>query len=397
MHAIRFLSRWLSERAVIAHRARCQALLKVVSAALVGGDLSLTHLGRRLGGTAHEKHQIKAVDRLLGNRHLHRERDRVYAAIAQQVLGGIARPLIVVDWSDFEPGQRFAMLKAAVPLKGRAITVYERVFAFKRYNSPGAHREFLQSLHSVLPPDCRPILLTDAGFRGPWFRQVQSYGWDWVGRIRRGINCFNEDTGRCCSIETLYAQATPTTQHLGERKLGRRRGYRCRLYLVRAHQLRLGRPRKPRRAIEPNGTMYRRLHRQPWLLATSLPHEPGAERRIKRMYEQRMQIEETFRDLKSHRSGLGLRYCRSSNIERMQVLLLIGALAMLALWLVGLCAKELGWTRRFQANTERRRAVLSIVFLGRRLLLRHELVLTERLLYDALRDLRGLLLEALPV
>jgi hypothetical protein len=41
--------------------------------------------------------------------------------------------------------------------------------------------------------------------------------------------------------------------------------------------------------------------------------------------------------------------------------------------------------------------VLSIVFLGRRLLLRHELVLTERLLYDALRNLRGLLLEALPV
>jgi hypothetical protein len=76
--------------------------------------------------------------------------------------------------------------------------------------------------------------------------------------------------------------------------------------------------------------MYRRLHRQPWLLATSLPHEAGAEQRIKRMYEQRMQIEETFRDLKSHRSGLGLRYCRSSNIDRMQVLLLIGALAMLA-------------------------------------------------------------------
>jgi hypothetical protein len=64
---------------VIAHRARCQALLKVVSAALGGGELSLTQLGRRLQGSAHEKHQIKAVDRLLGNRHLHRERDRMYA------------------------------------------------------------------------------------------------------------------------------------------------------------------------------------------------------------------------------------------------------------------------------------------------------------------------------
>jgi hypothetical protein len=133
------------------------------------------------------------------------------------------------------------------------------------------------------------------------------------------------------------------------------------------------------------------------LLATSLPHARGEERRIKRLYEQRMQIEETFRDTKSPRWGLGLRYCRCHNVERLQVLLLVGALAMLALWLVGLCAKELGWTRRFQANTERRRAVLSVVFLGRQLLLRHEVVLTERMLYDALRSLRGLLLDALLV
>jgi hypothetical protein len=143
--------------------------------------------------------------------------------------------------------------------------------------------------------------------------------------------------------------------------------------------------------------MYRRLHRQPWLLATSLPHEPGAERRIKRRYEQRMQIEETFRDLKSHRHGLGLRYCRSRDVERMQVLLLVGALATLALWLAGLCAKERGWQRRFQANTEQRRTVLSPVFLGRQLLRRYELVLTDHLLHRAVQALRGLLLEALPV
>jgi hypothetical protein len=80
MHAIRFLSRWLSERAVVGHQARLSALLRVVEAALAGGALSLTQLGRRRRGTAHEKHQIKAVDRLLGNHHLHREHDRLYSA-----------------------------------------------------------------------------------------------------------------------------------------------------------------------------------------------------------------------------------------------------------------------------------------------------------------------------
>jgi hypothetical protein len=96
MHAIAFLSHWLSTRAVIGHRARLSALLKVVEAALMGGALSLTQLGRRRRGGAFEKHHIKAVDRLLSSRHLYREHERVYAALALQVLGRSDRPVIVV-------------------------------------------------------------------------------------------------------------------------------------------------------------------------------------------------------------------------------------------------------------------------------------------------------------
>jgi hypothetical protein len=43
------------------------------------------------------KHQIKAVDRLLGNRHLQRERDGIYRALAKTLLLGSNRPIIVVD------------------------------------------------------------------------------------------------------------------------------------------------------------------------------------------------------------------------------------------------------------------------------------------------------------
>jgi hypothetical protein len=45
------------------------------------------------------KHQIKAVDRLLANRHLQRERDGIYRAIVQTLLLGNKRPVIVVDAS----------------------------------------------------------------------------------------------------------------------------------------------------------------------------------------------------------------------------------------------------------------------------------------------------------
>jgi len=45
-------------------------------------------------------------------------------------------------------------------------------------------RRFLQTLQKRLPPHCRPIWVTDAGFRTPGFKQVEEVGWDWVGGIR---------------------------------------------------------------------------------------------------------------------------------------------------------------------------------------------------------------------
>jgi hypothetical protein len=66
------LSQWLNDHAVIGHAVRAAALLRVVQALLTGGRLSLTYLCRHLDGTAREKHQIKAVDQLLGNENLQR-------------------------------------------------------------------------------------------------------------------------------------------------------------------------------------------------------------------------------------------------------------------------------------------------------------------------------------
>jgi len=34
----------------------------------------------------------------------------------------------------------------------------------------------------MMAEDCKPIVVTDAGFRTPWFKEIESLGWDWVGR-----------------------------------------------------------------------------------------------------------------------------------------------------------------------------------------------------------------------
>ena len=58
--------------------------------------------------------------------------------------------------------------------------------------------------------------------------------------------------------------------------------------------------------------------------------------------------------------------------------LVIGTLTMFVIWLAGLITKARKWTRHFQANTERRHAVLSVFFLGTRLLESRRFISTQQ-------------------
>jgi hypothetical protein len=352
------------------HAARAAALVTVVEAVVLGAKLMLTQLGRNLRSAAFPKHSIKRVDRLLGNARLHAERSLIYRAVAHWLLGAASRPVLLIDWADCGPGHRWLLLRAAVPLGGRAVPVYEEVHPLRRYNSPRTHRRFLAHLRAVLPVGCAQILITDAGFRGPWFREVERYGWQWVGRVRNQIKYRRERdaaAGTWTSTNALYAGATPTPRHLGRVLLSRRQSYACELYLVR--QCRRG-PGRPRKAHGRNATARRcrKLHKDPWLLATSLPHTGGAARRVVKLYALRMKIEQGIRDTKDARWGFALRYARSRRAERLEILVLVAALGTLACWIAGLVADAHQWARHFQVNTVRRRAVLSTVFVGRQVL-----------------------------
>ena len=392
MH-VKVLSQWLAHQGVIGHSARLAVVLRAVGAVLTGGKLSLTHIGRHLAGQARVKHQIKAADRLLGNQHLHRERKGIYRAIARSVLLGKERPVIVVDWSDVQSGQQWAVLKAAVPAGGRAISVYERVFPYKHYHADAAHREFLRELHSILPEGCRPIIVTDAGFRGPWFRAVEALGWDWLGRLRGRARFLCNKSGKWLLTRSLFDRATSKPRHLGKVVLTRQSCYTARLYLVRAHKIRTGRPHRRRRTN--NDVDYRRAHREPWLLATSLPHDHGSDRRIVALYAKRMQIEETFRDLKCHRWGFGLCYSLCKSAARLNTMLLLAVLASLVVWIVGLAGRSIQANWQLQANTERSREVLSAFFIGRELLRTRCTLLGPRHIAEALLTLRAHIVCAL--
>jgi hypothetical protein len=371
MHALVIVQQLLRARCLHLHAVRLTVILAAVAGAVRGRRLTLTELGRSLLGPARVKHNIKRIDRLLGNRHLAAERIDLYRVLAQRLLGTLREPVIIVDWSDLTPDRRWQLLRAALPVGGRALTLYEEIHPLSHFANPRVHRTFLLQLKALLPEGVRPTLITDAGFRVPWFKTVERLGWHWIGRIR------NRDFARPIGTEawrgckTLYAQASPRARGLGRFELVRSNPLACHLYLIR-------RPKRHRIHLSVFGQRRRgnqsrkqaRAQREPWLLAASLSLVHLKATEIVNRYATRMQIEEAFRDLKCARYGLGFELNGSRSRQRLAALLLIAALAFFVLWLIGSPALARGLQWHYQSNTRRTRAVLSVFSLAAQLVRR---------------------------
>ena len=348
------------------HAVRFAAVVAVIETLVEVGRLSLSALGRGIVGSTAPKHSIKRVDRLLRNRHLWAERWLIFDSMIWCVLRGgpwrrhraiRSRPVIVVDWTHTVGDLR--ALVAAVPIGGRALTLYFEVHPERRLGNTKVQTRFLRALRDLLPPGCCPVIVSDAGFHGAFFREVRRLGWDFLGRLRGTAKAQPVDGGPAVSKGELYARASLIPRALGSFDLyTRSQSVRANLVLVRNR-------RKPGRKLPPPTSKeereFRKTARDPWLLATSLEaHEASA---VVAIYALRMQIEETFRDAKNHRFGWSLRDVRTESVERMTILLLLTCLATIAVTLVGHSAERNGYHRTYQANTLVRR-VLSFFVLG---------------------------------
>lgn len=362
-----FHSSWLPSFPFM-HRARERALSLGVRAIVVqGASLTIRSLGESWRSGAKTKHSIKAADRLVGNAHLADECEAVYRVLAARSLAAGSRPVVLVDWSDAHPDRQMQILRASIPFAGRSRVLYEQVFPLSQYNSRAAHRQFLQALARVLPQGVCPILVTDAGFRNPWFREVQALGWDWVGRVRSTVRWRPIDQQRWQRLPDLQARAQRRAQSIGPAQLARESPLQG--YLTLAPRPNKLRHRPARHSRSRNDQRNRKSYSQPWVLFSSL-NRPAME--ILRLYRQRMSIEAGFRDLKSARFGIGMEYGRVTQLARLKVLLLIAAIAHYILIGIGFKARQQGISRQLQANTVRHTPVLSASNIARILFNRPE-------------------------
>ncbi len=348
------------------HKTRLNSLMSICSAAATSNKLFLTGLGRNISSATKTSSNIEKVNRLLGNKHLHLELSSFYHSMSCRLIPKWMSPWIHVDWSCINPTTNLYLLRASLSVKGRSIVLYEECHPKKKENNHSAHKQFLKSLKAILPPCAPPVIVTDAGFRAPWFMAVREMGWHFVGRVRNKNLVLMENTQAWQLSASVFEQATGKPTHLGHALLTEERKVPSHLVLYKGkNKNRHKRNLNKKISASGKSKIHSKAAKEPWLLATSLPQARNNPSHIVNIYRQRMRIEENFRDTKCPHYGLGLKDSLTRTPERMAILLLIAAIATFAAWLAGISTMRQGKAADFQAHSAKFTTSLSIVYLGR--------------------------------
>jgi len=346
------------------HKSRINLLGCVIAAIIRIKELKLTSIGRAIDLPIQERSAIRKIDRLLGNSFFQKQNKIFYEAVTRLLVGCKKRPIIIVDWTKL-PNREEYVLRASLAAQGRAITLYEEIHPKKKVGNDKSHRLFLNKLAKLLPEGCNPIMVTDAGFKNPWFRSVLKLGWDYIGRVRCcGITTYKDATGQFMLCNNLFKIARSTPKYLGEMVLAKRNPLLVSFYIVKEKiKGRKKYTKSGKDAVDKDSKNYSRGYREPWLLVSSLKGRFTAKKVVK-IYKMRMTIEEAFRDMKSSQYGFSFENNKTIKRERLIVWLMLASLASLLAWIVGFVAERLKLHYQFQANSIRHRRVLSFFYLG---------------------------------
>jgi hypothetical protein len=316
---------WLvSACAVSLRQSQAKTLTALVHAALFTPRISLANLGRHLRGQAKVKHRIKRVWRFIAN-------DRVEPSVAmtpvvERLLARHPkrRPLgVSFDWTDIRGLQT---LVAAANVKGRAIPLCWASCHKHVYDGHRSRNAFEESLllmlRQMIPDHVKVVILADRGFgRTELGRFCQRRGFSYVIRIQGKVRVkFNDADVRL----DHYPVRKGTSERLDNV-----------IYRSRSRE-----PLHQHVVIRWAKGLPKRRD-EPWYLMTDLPREEGwTALRTSKLYGQRMDIEQLFRDGKNKRHGWSLRDTGIDRPDRLDRLILVLALAYLLLMGVGLIATE---------------------------------------------------------
>lgn len=315
------------------HARRVMSLANGVVGVLDAAVLSIHAIGR---GYAHatnnsEKHGVKQTDRMLGNAGI--DVWALFQPWAEFVVGDRKEIVLALDWTEFDADDHATLAGYLVTSHGRAtpliwMTVQKSTLEGKRNDY---EYRVIERLHECLAADVKITVLADRGFGDKkLYALLQTLGWDFVIRFRGAIQ-----------VEDATGKRKPAVKWLPP--------------TGRATMVRAARVTRTRAAVPAVVVVHAPRMKEAWCLATTLADRKAAE--IVKLYGRRFTIEETFRDQKNLRFGLGLSATHIGTPDRRDRLLLLAAIAQALLTLLGAAGEACGLDRLMKTNTSKKRTM----------------------------------------
>ncbi|MBU1896158.1 IS4 family transposase [Myxococcota bacterium] len=265
-------------------------------------------------------------------------------------------------------GGHQAVISASIVHKGRSIIIYNEVHSMRLLANPKIESKFIDNLHKhIVPEEAKPIIITDAGFRNPWFKKILAKGWDFVGRISLAPSIRKIDENEWKTASFYNDQKTHEARDCGEIEIAKTNPLRARLITIKDDpKKRKSNARVGKKRISKNGhtaNVYRNRYKNAALIITSIRNLPA--KSIYKLYSKRMQIEESFRAIKSSRFGYGQENTYTLKHKRLDVIFLLASLAMFVQILLGTLVEHFNLSKHFQSNTQSDKRAISIARLGK--------------------------------
>ena len=314
------------------HEKRVQSLVGGTRGVLSAASLSVSMIGKGYAAAndSNAKHGIKQVDRLLSNAGI--KVWDLFETWVPFVVGDREEIVIALDWTEFDRDDQSTIGACLVSSHGRATPLMWKTEMAKVLVDGGrtdTETLLLYRMREVLPSDRKVTIIADRGFGDQALYQLlMDWGWDFVIRFRG-----------CIQVTNARGESRPAEDWL--HASGRARMLKG--VAVTADQTDI-----PAVVCAKAKGM-----KDAWFLATSRSDLSASA--VVKLYGKRFTIEETFRDLKDARYGLGMSATRVRSARRRDRLFLLFAFSHALLTLLGAASERSGYDRTLKANTSKKR------------------------------------------
>lgn len=315
------------------HAARARSLSTAVGGAMEAASASIHLIGQALSQSLgiSAKHATKQVDRLLSNRKL--DVWDLFDPWVRHVVGDATDIVVALDWTDYAADGQTTIVTSRITSHGRATPLVWKTH-LKAKVTDGARNDFedeaLLRLRQILGSGVRVTVVADRGFGdSELYKFLSGEDWGFVIRFRGNVHVALRDGGPVHAAHDWV----PST---GKAKLHKN-------VFVTNRRV----PLAGFVAVHAKGM------KEPWCLATNRTDLSASQ--IVTMYSKRFTIEESFRDTKDPRYGLGLADVHIKRPDRRDRMLLIAVVAQALLTLLGAAAEAAGLDKTMKANTVTKR------------------------------------------